>query len=53
VGGNPWGVLLAEVSETRDGNPVGPLEQFTELLAIAIENARQRRRLTAWAGLES
>ena len=53
VGGNPWGVLLAEVSETRDGNPVDPLEQFTELLAIAIENTRQRRRLTAWAGLES
>ena len=53
VGGSPWGVLLAEVSEARDANPVEPLEQFTELLAIAIDNARQRRRLTAWAGLET
>jgi GAF domain-containing protein len=53
VGGNVWGVLLAEVSEGRDADPVDRLEQFTELLTIAIENARQRRRLTAWAGLES
>lgn len=50
VGGGPWGVLLAEVPQGRGGNPVEPLEQFTELLAIAVDNARQRRRLTAWAG---
>lgn len=51
VGGVPWGVLLARVDEKRAGNPVEPLEQFTELLAIAIDNARQRRRLTQWAGI--
>lgn len=51
VGGNPWGVLLADVSEGRAANPVDPLEQFTEILAIAIDNARQRRRLTQWAGI--
>ena len=50
VGGNPWGVLLAAVPETPDANPVEPLEQFTELLAITVDNARQRRRLAAWAG---
>jgi GAF domain-containing protein len=50
VGGAPWGVLLAPVPHNREGNPVAPLEQFTELLAIAVDNARQRRRLAAWAG---
>ena len=49
VGGSPWGVLLATVPEVTDANPVEPLEQFTELLAIAVDNARQRRRLTAWS----
>ena len=50
VGGAPWGVLLAAVPDAPGTNPVEPLEQFTELLAIAVDNARQRRRLTAWAG---
>ena len=50
VGGAPWGVLLATVPKARGANPVEPLEQFTELLAIAVDNARQRRRLAAWAG---
>ena len=50
VGGAPWGVLLATAPDSGTGNPVEPLEQFTELLAIAIDNARQRRRLAAWAG---
>ena len=50
VGGAAWGVLLAAAPSAGQGNPAEPLEQFTELLAIAIDNARQRRRLAAWAG---
>ncbi len=50
VGGSPWGILLATVPDVADANPVEPLEQFTQLLAIAVDNARQRRRLTAWSG---
>jgi GAF domain-containing protein len=53
VGGVRWGVLLASVGERRGENPVERLEPFTELLAIAIDNARQRRRLAQWAGVPS
>ena len=53
VGGVPWGVLLAGVDQARGGNPVEPLEEFTELLAIAIDNAQQRRRLSRWPRIDS